>query len=185
VTVFETARLTAEDVAEEDIAELLDVYLSNPAYLELTEGSGGVAGAYDRGMLERDLALSALTPGRHTAALRLRDGGACVGVLDWMDENPNDGAPWLGLVMIHAAHQHHGLGAEAIAGLAAHGRKAGWTRLREGVLEGNHAGMALARRAGMREVERKPHRVAAGERELAVLELDLTAPSGRPPGRPR
>jgi RimJ/RimL family protein N-acetyltransferase len=184
VTVFETARLTAAEVAGSDIPELLDVHLSNPAYLELTEGSGGVAGAYDRGMLERDLAMAALTPGRHTAVLRLREGGTCVGVVDWMDENPNDGLPWIGLVMIHAAHQRRGLGAEAIAGLAAHGRAAGWTRLREGVIDGNAAGMALALAAGMREIERKQHRVAAGERDLAVMELDLRAPPGRPPGRP-
>jgi hypothetical protein len=36
---------------------VLDVYLSNPAYLELTEGSGGEPGRYDRGMLERDFAI--------------------------------------------------------------------------------------------------------------------------------
>jgi hypothetical protein len=120
VTVFETARLKAEEAAGDDIAELLAVYLSNPAYLDLTEGSGGVPGGYDSGMLERDLAMSALTPGRHTAVLRLRDGGACVGILDC-----NDG------------------------------------------------GMALARSAGMREVERTRHRVAAGDRELAVMELAL------------
>ncbi len=173
MTVFETVRLSAAEAAEDDLPELLDVYLSNPAYLELTEGSGGVPGAYDRGMLERDLAMSALTPGRHTAVLRLHDGGHCVGVLDWMDENPSDGAPWLGLIMIHAGHQHRGLGAEAVAGLAEHGRAAGWKRLREGVIAGNDAGMALARAAGMREVERRPHRIAAGDRELAVMELEL------------
>ena len=33
--------------------------------------------------------------------------------------------------------------------------------------------MALARAVGMREVERKPHRIAAGERELAVMEVAL------------
>jgi RimJ/RimL family protein N-acetyltransferase len=173
VTVFETARLVAAEVTEEDVPELLEVYLSNPAYLELTEGSGGAPGAYDRGMLERDLAMSDLTPGRHTVALRLRDGGECVGVLDWMDENPKDGSPWIGLIMIHARRQRQGLAAEAIAGLAEHGRRAGWTRLREGVIEGNEAGMALAVAAGMREVERKTHRIAAGDRELAVMELDL------------
>jgi RimJ/RimL family protein N-acetyltransferase len=182
VTAFETARLAAAEVAEHDIPELLDVYLSNPGYLELTEGSGGVPGAYDSGMLERDLAMSALTPGRHTAVLRLRDGGDCVGLLDWMDENPSDGSPWIGLVMIHAGHQRQGLAAEAIAGLAEHGLRAGWTRLREGVLDGNAAGMALALAAGMREVERKPHQVAAGERMLSVMELDLRAQPGRPPG---
>ena len=105
MTIFETSRLTAAEVSEDDIAELLDVHLSNQAYLDLTEGSAGVAGAYDRGMLERDLAMSAMTPGRHTCALRLRQRGTCVGVLDWIDENPNDGAPWIGLVMVHAGHQ--------------------------------------------------------------------------------
>jgi RimJ/RimL family protein N-acetyltransferase len=173
VTVFATPRLTADGVTEDDIAELLDVHLSNQAYLDLTEGSGGVAGAYDRGMLERDLAMSAMTPGRHTCTLRLRDGGTCVGVLDWMDENPNDGAPWIGLVMIHTDHQGRGIGAEAIAGLAEYGRALGWTRLREGVIDGNEAGMALARAAGMREVERKRHAIAAGDCELAVMELAL------------
>jgi RimJ/RimL family protein N-acetyltransferase len=173
VTVFETLRLTAAEVADDDIAELLAVHVSNQGYLDLTEGSGGIAGAYDRGMLERDLTLSAMTPGQHTCTLRRREGGLCVGLLDWMDENPNDGAPWIGLVMIHADHQRRGLAAEAIAGLAEHGRAAGWPRLREGVIDGNDAGMALALALGMREVERKPHRIAAGECELAVMELAL------------
>ena len=173
MTVFETARMTAAEIAEDDLPEVLDVYLSNPAYLELAEGSGGVPGAYDRGMLERDLAMSSLTPGRHTAVLRLRDGGTCVGVLDWLDQNPNDGAPWLGLIIVHARHQHLGLGSEAIAGLAHYGRAAGWKRLREGVIDGNEAGMALAVAAGMREIERKPHTIAAGPCTLAVMELDL------------
>ena len=143
MTAFETARLTAARCGS--IPELLDVHLSNPAYLEPTEGSGGVAGG----------------------------------------ENPNDGWPWIGLLMIHAAHQRRGLGAKAIAGLAAHGRAACWTRLCEGVIDGNAAGMALALAVGMREIERKQHRVAAGEREPAVMELDLRAPPGTPPDRPR
>jgi hypothetical protein len=90
-----------------------------------------------------------------------------------MDENPNDGAPWLGLVMIHADRQQQGLAAEAIVGLADHGRREGWTRLREGVIDGNDAGMALALATGMREVEHRAHRIAAGSRELAVMELAL------------
>jgi RimJ/RimL family protein N-acetyltransferase len=173
VTVFETARLTAAEVEEGDIPELLGVHLSNQAYLDLTEGSGGDPGAYDRGMLERDLTLAAMTPGRHATILRIRLDATCVGLLDWIDENPNDGVPWIGLVMIHADHQRRGLAAEAIAGLAEHGRSHGWTRLREGVIEGNDAGMALALAAGMREVERRPHAIAAGEVELAVMELAL------------
>jgi hypothetical protein len=112
VTVFETSRLTAAEVTEDDVSELLDVHLSNQAYLDLTEGSGGLA-------------------------------------------------------------------VEALRGLADHGRDHGWTRLREGVLEGNDGGMALARALGMREVERKPYRIAAGDRELAVMEQGPVARSQR------
>lgn len=173
MTVFETPRLSAAEVTEADISEVLEVHLSNQAYLNLTEGSGGVVGAYDRGMLERDLAMSAMTPGRHTCVLRLRDGGACVGLLDWIDENPSDGVPWIGLVMVQGEHQRAGLGAEAIGGLAAYGAACGWTRLREGVIGGNDPGMALARAVGMREVERRPFKIAAGDCELAVMELAL------------
>ena len=177
MTFFETPRLRATEVTEDDITELLEVHHSNQAYLDLTEGSGGAAGTYDRGMLERDLQMSAITDGRHTCILRLREGGTRVGLLDWMDENPNDGSPWIGLVMIHADHQRRGLAAETIRGLAEHGRAAGWTRLREGVIDGNKAGMALALGVEMREVERKTHRIAAGDCELAVMELGLRAQS--------
>ena len=161
-------------MTEDDIAELLDVHLSNQAYLDLTEGSGGIAGAYDRGMLERDLTMSAMTPGRHTCVLRLRDGGACVGVLDWIDENPNDGAPWIGLVMVHADHQRRGP--------RRRGDRTAWPTS-AGRRDGRACGRASSRgttpawrwrsRSGMREVERKPHKIAAGERELAVMELAL------------
>jgi RimJ/RimL family protein N-acetyltransferase len=168
--LFETARIAAADVVEDDLAELLEVYVSNPAYLELTEGSAGMPGHHDRGMLERDLAVAAMTPGWHVAALRLRESGECIGLLDWMDENPADGCPWLGLVMVHAGHQRRGLAEEAVRGLVAYGLSAGWANLREAMIEGNAAGLALARAVGMHEVER-PHPVAAGEREVVVMEL--------------
>ena len=130
--------------------------------------------------------MSAIT-GRHTCMLRLREGGNRVGLLDWMDENPNDGSPWIGLVMIHADHQRRGLAAETIGGLAEHGRAAGWTRLREGVIEGNEAGMALALGVGMREVERSPtvsRPVTASWRSWSSV-CGLRAPPGRPPDRRR
>ena len=64
--------------------------------------------------LERDLWLSELSPARHTAGIFLRDGGACVGVLDWVDEGPNDGLPWVGLVMVHAGHARRAYGRSAL-----------------------------------------------------------------------
>jgi hypothetical protein len=43
--VFETERLVVREVAAGDLEAILAVYLSNPDYLEVTEGSAGEAGS--------------------------------------------------------------------------------------------------------------------------------------------
>ena len=88
--MYATERLDVRGVEERDVDGLLGVYRSNPEVLALTEGSAGEPGRYDRGMLERDLWMSELDEARHTAGLFLRDGGACVGVIDWLEP---DAAP--------------------------------------------------------------------------------------------
>jgi hypothetical protein len=69
---FETPRLAVRAIRPDDLDALLDVYRSNPEYLALTEGSGGEPGRYDREMLERDVAVAAMTPGRRMAAVVAR-----------------------------------------------------------------------------------------------------------------
>jgi len=171
--LFETERLIVREVAAEDLDAILSVYLSNPDYLELTEGSLGEAGRYDVGMLERDLAIVRATPGRVFAGCFERDTGETVGILDWLRENPNDGKPWLGLIMIRADRQRQGLAAEAFEGLVEHLRRRGIFVLREGVIESNAAGRALAERLGFEPVERKTMKLAAGEQPILVLERRL------------
>jgi RimJ/RimL family protein N-acetyltransferase len=171
--VFETERLVVREVAAADLEAILAVYLGNPDYLELTEGSAGEAGHYDLGMLERDLAMAQMTPGRVFAGVFDRESGEAVGILDWMDENPNDGKPWLGLIMIYAERQRQGLAAEALEGLAEHLRRRGIFLLREGVIESNVAGRALADRLGFELVERKTIKLASGEQPILVLERRL------------
>ena len=85
--MYATERLGVRGVEEADIDGLLAVYLSNPQVIAVTEGSAGEPGHYDRGMLERDLWMSELDEARHTAGLFLRDGGTCVGVIDWLERN--------------------------------------------------------------------------------------------------
>jgi RimJ/RimL family protein N-acetyltransferase len=160
-------------VEEADLDGLLGVYLSSPEVLAVTEGSAGEPGRYDRGMLERDVWMSQLDPLRHTHGLFLRGTGACVGVIDWIDEHPDDRCPWIGLVMVHAAHRRRGYAREAVSALAGHGRTAGWGRLRAAAIEGDAAATGLLRAAGMHEVDRRTGRFAAGERSLVVMELAL------------
>ena len=171
--LFETERLVVRELAAEDLEAVLDVYLSNPGYLELTEGSAGEAGHYDLGMLERDLAIAQSTPGRVFAGVFDRASGETVGVLDWMDENPNDGKPWLGLIMIRRERQREGLAVEAFEGLAEHLRRRGIFVLREGVIESNEPGRALAERLGFELVERRTMKLGSGEQPILVLELRL------------
>src|SRR4029078_4846917 len=87
-----TERLDVRGVEEADVEGLLAVYLSNPQVTSVPQGSAGEPGPYDRGMVERDLWISELDEARHTAGLFLRDGGTCVGVIDWLDRDA-DGGP--------------------------------------------------------------------------------------------
>jgi RimJ/RimL family protein N-acetyltransferase len=171
--VYATERLDVRGVEEADIDGLLAVYLSNPQVIAVTEGSAGEPGHYDRGMLERDLWMSELDEARHTAGLFLRDGGTCVGVIDWLERNPDDASPWIGLVMVHADHQRRGYGREAVLGLIESGREAGWTRVRASALADDPATTGLYAAVGMREIDRRRTAFAAGERLVVVLELEL------------
>jgi RimJ/RimL family protein N-acetyltransferase len=170
--VFVTERLDVREVEEADIDGLLEVYLSNPQVIAVTEGSAGEPGHYDRGMLERDLWMSELDEARHTAGVFLRDGGACVGVIDWVDPDAG-GSPSIGLVMVHAGHQRRGYGREALLGLIAAGRESGWTRVQASALADDPATTGLYNAVGMREIGRRTTRLAAGERSVVVFELEL------------
>jgi RimJ/RimL family protein N-acetyltransferase len=169
--VYATTRLEVRAPEEADIDGLLEVYLSNPQITAITEGSAGEPGRYDRGMLERDLWMSELDDNRHTAGLFLR-GGACVGVIDWVDRDPG-GSPAIGLLMVHADHQRRGYGREAVLGLIACGRASGWVRVRASALACDPATTGVYEAVGMREIERRTRSFAAGARSVAVFELEL------------
>jgi RimJ/RimL family protein N-acetyltransferase len=169
---LETERLVLEPAHDDDMPELLEVYTSNPAYLAMTEGSAGEPGHYDLGMLERDVAVARMTPGRQVLVLRLRDEGGIVGVLDWVDESSSDGYPWIGLVLVHAERQREGLASEAVEALLAELARNGVQAIRAGVLPGNDAGARLTAALGFARVEERPFRSASAE-YVTVLERRL------------
>ena len=171
--MYATERLDVRGVEEADIDGLVAVYLSNPQVIAVTEGSAGEPGHYDREMLERDLWMSELDDARHTAGLFLREDATCIGVIDWLERNPEDGSPWIGLVMVHGEHQRRGYGREAVLGLFEMGREQGWTRVRAAAIAADPATRGLYEAVGMREIDRRTHAFAAGERSVVVLELQL------------
>jgi RimJ/RimL family protein N-acetyltransferase len=156
-----------------DLEGLLGVYVSNRSYLELTEGSGGEPGHYDLDMLRRDVTLARATPGRFLACVFLKGEDEPVGVLDWMDANPSDGLPWIGLLMVRADVQRQGYATEAFNGLVAHLRERGRSKLRAGVIERNAAGLALVEQLGFERVSRTVLRLASWE-EVVVVERSLS-----------
>src|SRR5258708_49533 len=119
-----TARLTGTLVGPGDLDDVLAIRLSNPDRLLRTDGSAGMAGHYDREMLERDLALADLDHERRFFVLRARAAGQpgtgqggprpAVGILDVLMTNPGDGHPWIGAVEIAVEHQRQGYGKEAV-----------------------------------------------------------------------
>ncbi len=164
---FETQRLTVTPLAAGELPDVLSVYASRPEYLALVEGSAGEPARYDLAMLERDWTLAQATPGRVYAGVRLRASNELVGVLDWLDPNPADGLPWIGIVLVAAPHGRRGYGREAVEGLLARAR---WPVVREAVIEGNEAGLALARALGFQPLERRLQRLPGGPTSLLVLE---------------
>lgn len=175
--LLETDRLILADVEPEQLPELLEVFLSQTDYLELTELTAGERGLYDLSKLRRDWHIAQITPGRHMLGIYVKPSQAAVGVMDFMAESPSDGMPWLGLLLIHGAHQGRGLAAEALQALLAHGREEGWRVLRAGVLAANQAGLGFARRMGFREVG--SGRETGGERGAEVVILELAVEEQR------
>jgi RimJ/RimL family protein N-acetyltransferase len=112
---LETADLVLSPVEEEDLDSIVAVRRSNPDRLARTEGTEAMPGHYDRGMLERDLAVAAFDPARHFLCVRLRGDGRVIGYVDFLDAHPDDGVPWLGVVELSASDQGRGYGRQCVA----------------------------------------------------------------------
>jgi RimJ/RimL family protein N-acetyltransferase len=146
---LESARLVIREVAPDDLPLLLPVYLSNPEYVAQREGSRGEAGYFDLEMFQRDWQIAQMTPGRHMLGVYLKKTREAVGLVDYLEESPEDSQPWLGFLMIARAHQRQGLGTEAFECLAAYfNQHYDWPSLRVSVMETNVAVVAFWRRLG-------------------------------------
>jgi RimJ/RimL family protein N-acetyltransferase len=160
---FETPRLFVRPLEQSDIEAAFAVHASNPGYLDLTEGTAGDPGRYEQAMFERDFAIAQVTPGRRLSAVCLKESGAVLGVLDFMIENPADGYPWLGLLIIRADQQRQGFGREVLEGLVKQLRASGATALRAGVIERDTSGRAFAEELGFQPVATTTRRMASEE----------------------
>ena len=172
--ILETERLVIAEATEDDVDGLLAVALSNPDFTGHHEGSAGEPGRFDRGMLERDLALGWMDPARHPLVLRRRDDpGRVIGWADLLDEHPRDLVPWIGLLEISQQEQRRGYGREAVGAFVEWARGRSAPALRLGVDEGNAAGRGFWQALGFRAVEQRVRPGPAGPQPVTVLELPL------------
>lgn len=165
---MESKRLRIREAEPDDLPALLPVYLSNPEFVAMNEGSRGEQGYYDLAMFQRDWQVQRMLPGGHVLGIYLEQTGEPVGQANYLEENPDDGMPWLGLLMIARGSQRQGLGAEAFHRLAAYFRERyGWPVLRLGVLKQNGPALAFWERLDFRRV------AGAGGERAVVMELPL------------
>ena len=169
---LESERLRLREAEAEDLPGLLPVYLSNPEFVAMNEGTRGEQGYYDLAMFQRDWQVQRMMPGSHVLGIYLNGTDEPVGQANYLEENPDDGMPWLGLLMIARQLQGQGLGTEAFQRLAAFFRETyGWPVLRLGVLKQNAPALVFWERRGFRRVEG-----AGGERAM-IMELPLVRSS--------
>ena len=153
-------------MTEAELPQLLGVFHSNPRYLEWTEG-----GEYDLEKLRADWESARDGEGRYMLALREHETGEPVGVIEFMDLNPMDGHPWIGLIMVAAERQREGLAAEAMQAVCAHVNLNWASPMRLGVIDENEAGIGLANSLGFEQYGEAYRDLGAGEHRLVLLQL--------------
>ncbi len=172
--LMRTERLSIAEAVEDDVDALLAVALSNTDFTGHHEGSAGEPGHFDRHMLERDLAVAWMDPARHPLVLRdITAEGRVVGWAEVLDEHPNDGVPWIGLLEVHQEEQRKGYGSEALGALLEWARSSGAPALRLGVDEGNDDAMAFWTRSGFEVVDHRARSGPTGKVRVEVMEVRL------------
>jgi RimJ/RimL family protein N-acetyltransferase len=162
---IETERLRLEPLKEENLPAALDVFLSNPRYLEWTEG-----GEYDLERLQLDWHVAQEDPARHMLALREKVTGDLVGVIEYLELNQRDGHPWIGLIIVGEDRQRRGLAGEATEAVIER-LNLGWASpVRIGVIARNDPAMRFALALGFTPYGRTEMRMNEGFEELVLLE---------------
>jgi GNAT superfamily N-acetyltransferase len=169
-----TPDLVVTEIEPEDLPEVLAVRRSNPDRLVRTDGSAGEAGAYDLAMLERDVSVAMADPARHVVVARARADGRAVGYAEVLDEHPEGGCPWLGVVEVHADAHRRGLGRQCVEAVAQRARDdLGARSLRAAADAGDDRAQMFLRSLGFRPVDGRDRASPRGRVRVIVYEAPL------------
>lgn len=113
-------------VEPDDLDTIQDIVNSNTAYNRMENG---------RPERSREELLEQLSPDQHSLMIRLD--GRAIGLLQYLDRNPKDGYPWLGLLMIHEELKGKGYGKAVYAAFEQRLKREGKQSVRIGVIPEN------------------------------------------------
>lgn len=171
---FTTTQLQIHKTEAEELPMLLPIYTSNPEFVRQNEGSEGEIGRYDLARWQRDWYVMQMLSGSHQLGCYLRRDGTPVGIIHFLEENEDDGKPWLGTLVIHKDYQRRGLGTEAFRCMVAYFRlNTNWTILRTAVKAQNQVGFAFLTSVGFQIIKEKNERFASSMQTFFILETTL------------
>jgi RimJ/RimL family protein N-acetyltransferase len=163
---LETEHLTLATATERDLPALVEVYTSNPDYVSVMEGPDG----YSLAKLQRDWHVAGVT-GRTMLTIRCKQDGAPIGTAEFLDENPSDGHPWLGLLLIRGDLQGQGYGSEALDVLLDYfGKERCWPIVRLAVKQQDQRAMRFWQRHGFTPFKTIIQRLAGGETKIVCMQ---------------
>ncbi|MFD6533431.1 GNAT family N-acetyltransferase [Streptomyces sp. NPDC060184] len=139
----------------QEIAELVDLYTSNPEYCR-------AAGEYDpddvrADRVEADLREESAAEGGEVLLAR-DERGRLVGLLCLLDRHPTDGLPWIGLLMVHGDVRRKGIGRSLAALVEERFTGEGRSGIRLAVLENNPGALSFWSALGWQEIDRRADR---------------------------
>jgi RimJ/RimL family protein N-acetyltransferase len=153
---LETSRLSLEQVDETTQPEdFLRVFNSHPDFIEASERFTGKR-AYDLSDVKRYLWQETVRENSRCLAIRLLETGELIGTAAWVAPHPDKPHPWIGLLLIDAAQQGQGFGAEAAAAIETQLAKEGWLEVRLSVMQTNVRARQFWERLGYSVYDERP-----------------------------
>ncbi len=148
-----TDRLDLSPLTEDDQpGDFVDVFDSNPEFVDASESFVGKR-SYTEDEVARFLWQESVRENSWCLAIRLRETGSIVGISAALVPNPDDGVPWIGLLLLDSRYQRQGLGQEAAAALVGAIAEEGADRIRLNVLMAQPDARRLWERAGFSVID--------------------------------
>ncbi|WML48709.1 GNAT family N-acetyltransferase [Neobacillus sp. PS3-34] len=119
-----------EKVNKDNFNHVVEIVNSNEEYNRLENGS-----PY---RTEKEIKEEFLYEDSNRHTYYIKDGTNFIGLIDYIDKNPNDGHTWLGLLMTHGSYHKQGYGKRAYQEFEYSIKNKGCRNLRIGIIPQNH-----------------------------------------------